>query len=83
MAKAKQATRKSAKTSPKTRLTKKVLRVASSKATAKAHREAFAHLKTHLIAKDGWLVRVNADGQVTEKVKALMSPKLKKLARRA
>lgn len=83
MAKAKRVSSKSAKTNPKARLTKKVLRVASSKATAKAHRGAFAHMKTQLVTKDGWLVRVDKDGKVTKKVKSLMSPKLKQLARRA
>ena len=44
---------------------------ASAKATSLASKRAFEHVDSLLIAQDGWLVRVDRDGNVVERVKEL------------
>ena len=63
-------------TSPKARVGKAVLKRASKVATRKASTRAFKHVRTLLVVKGGWLVRVNARGQVVEKVKRIPLPKV-------
>ena len=82
MAARKSATPVRAKAAREAPLTKKVLKAAPAKATARAHRAGFKLLATQLTVKKGWLVRVNEKGDVVERVESLMTTKLKKRAKR-
>jgi hypothetical protein len=52
-------------------LTRRVVREAAEEATGRANARAFSHVKTLLVAKDGWLVRVDKGGRVVERVREL------------
>ena len=56
---------------PHDALTRAVLIKAATDATRAASRRAFDYMDSLLVAQDGWLVRIDREGHVLEKVKQL------------
>ena len=44
---------------------------ATAEGTAKAHVEAFKFVDTQLIVSDGWLMRVDIEGNILEKIRCI------------